>query len=184
MISAATVRNASRVLSIRDISYELKPFTSFHPSMVKASIRRICKEFNYECKTIIGHTLRSNAANRVWAVVFEYKGEPTMIMRNLAFTHVKMPYRRVLRVSMDAILKAVTTQCLDYLSKDADAIFSITSVSEDSVADDSTEDETAAEVEQPQVEQPVAYKDYAMYIALFITVITNIACLAMFISRN
>ena len=113
MISYSTVKTASRVLSVRDIDYELTSDFAFHPAMKKAAIRRISQRLHTPYEEIVTHALNQPAATQSWATVFEYSGDPIIVIRNLALTKVRQPYRRVLRVRMDTLIPQEETEPLN-----------------------------------------------------------------------
>jgi len=103
------------IRSIRDISYEFRPNTSFHPLLLDSAKLRIRKEFQqtlplisehlkHELDTILNSVLESPKLRQVWAAVLQYCGMPLMTIRNLAHTNTTLPYRRVLVVNLDVYL--------------------------------------------------------------------------------
>ena len=112
MISYSSVKSVSRVLSVRDINYELNSDFAFHPAMKKAAIQRISQCLHTHYAEIVTHTLNQPTATHTWATVFEYSGDPIIVIRNLALTKVRQPYRRVLRVRMDTLIPQEETESL------------------------------------------------------------------------
>ena len=103
MLDADSVYSSSRVLSVRDIDYPLKADYVFHPAFLNASIRRISAMDDEVTREIVAAGMLHPSAKKVWAVVFESNNEPVLVVKNLAFTKVKLPYRRVLRIQTDNI---------------------------------------------------------------------------------
>ena len=106
---------AVSTLSVRDIPYYMAPNTSYHPVNVNSAIRRITEDFFTKARDamkvypvtlelLLSTVLSSNKAKSVWAIVFEYRGQPFYIVRNLAHTNTTLPYRRVLVVKLDAFV--------------------------------------------------------------------------------
>ena len=102
-------------LSIKDISYSLVPNTAFHPINTKAAIERIRSDYldkvqlafpdqPVTMELILMTILESTRAHATWATVFEYRGTPFYMIRNLAHTNTTLPYRRVLVVKLDAFI--------------------------------------------------------------------------------
>jgi len=102
-------------LSIKDIPYSLVPNTAFHPINIDAAIRRIrsdyfdkvqlvCPQQPVTMDLILMTILMSPRAHATWATVFEYRGIPFYVVRNLAHTNTTLPYRRVLVVKLDAFI--------------------------------------------------------------------------------
>ena len=102
-------------LSIKDISYSLVPNTAFHPINTKAAIERIRSDYidkvqlafpdqPVTMELILMTILESTRAHATWATVFEYRGTPFYVVRNLAHTNTTLPYRRVLVVKLDAFI--------------------------------------------------------------------------------
>jgi len=102
-------------LSIKDIYYPIVPNTAFHPINTKAAIERIrsdyfdkvqlvCPQQPVTMDLILMTILMSPRAHATWATVFEYRGIPFYVVRNLAHTNTTLPYRRVLVVKLDAFI--------------------------------------------------------------------------------
>ena len=90
----------SRVVSIRDIDYELNAVSSFHPALLEAGKKRILNVMPDTVKKLVESTLLDNRARTVWAIHFERNNAPLYTIRNLAFTELPAKYRRVLRISV------------------------------------------------------------------------------------
>ena len=106
-------------LSIKDISYSLVPNTAFHPINTKAAIERIRSDYldkvqlafpdqPVTMELILMTILESTRAHATWATVFEYRGFPFYVVRNLAHTNTTLPYRRVLVVKLDPLVRQDT----------------------------------------------------------------------------
>ena len=112
-----TVRQASRVLSVRDIDYQLNADSAFHPATLEGGRLRLTNllesvyhnpndDDNKErilASSILSQALSSKRARSVWAVVLESNNEPMFVVQNLACAHTSPGYRRVLRVDIDAV---------------------------------------------------------------------------------
>jgi hypothetical protein len=103
------------ILSIKDIPYSLVPNTAYHPINTDAALRRIRSDYINNVQTvfleqpvtmdlILTTILKSHRAKSTWATVFEYRGTPFYVVRNLAHTNTTLPYRRVLVVKLDAFI--------------------------------------------------------------------------------
>jgi len=103
-------------LSIKDIPYPLVPNTAFHPINTKAAIERIRSDYLDKIESVNPHQpvtmelilmtiLESPRAHATWATVFEYRGTPFYVVRNLAHTNTTLPYRRVLVVKLDPLVR-------------------------------------------------------------------------------
>ena len=103
-------------LSIKDIPYPLVPNTAFHPINTKAAIERIRNDYLNKVQLVFPHQpvtmdlilmkiLDSPRAQATWATVFEYCDEPFYVVRNLAHTNTTLPYRRVLVVKLDPLVR-------------------------------------------------------------------------------
>ena len=103
-------------LSIKDIPYSLVPNTAFHPINTKAAIERIRSDYldkvqlafpdqPVTMELILMTILESTRAHATWATVFEYRGTPFYVVRNLAHTNTTLPYRRVLVVKLDPLVR-------------------------------------------------------------------------------
>ena len=102
-------------LSIKDIPYPIVPDTAFHPINTKAAIERMRSDYLNKVQLVFPHQpvtmdlilmtiLDSPRAHATWATVFEYRGFPFYVVRNLAHTNTTLPYRRVLVVKLDAFI--------------------------------------------------------------------------------
>ncbi len=92
-----------RIISIRDINYELPVNNVYHSALLNRHSRfRIMKHFQQNIQDIdplfITNALLSPAAMGAWAVVIEYKNEPLYVVRNLAHTNTSLLFRRILLV--------------------------------------------------------------------------------------
>ena len=103
-------------LSIKDIPYSLVPNTAFHPINIDAAIRRIRSDYFDKVQwvfleqpvtmdLILTTILESPRAQATWATVFEYRNRPFYMIRNLAHTNTTLPYRRVLVVKLDPLVR-------------------------------------------------------------------------------
>jgi len=103
------------ILSIKDIPYPLLPNTAFHPINIDAALNRIRYDFEEKVLNtiplypatmdmIMATVLASKRAQAVWAIAFEYRGNPFYVVRNLAHTNTTLPYRRVLVVKLDGFI--------------------------------------------------------------------------------
>jgi len=103
-------------LSIKDIPYPLVPDTAFHPINTNAAIERIRNDYLNKVQLVFPHQpvtmdlilmkiLDSPRAQATWATVFEYRDEPFYVVRNLAHTNTTLPYRRVLVVKLDSLVR-------------------------------------------------------------------------------
>lgn len=52
---------------------------------------------------ILAKVFTNPAVHRVWAIVFERKCAPAMVLRNTAFTQTSPRYRRILLIKLDAL---------------------------------------------------------------------------------
>ena len=102
-------------LSIKDIPYPIVPNTAFHPINTKAAIERIRSDYLDKVQLVFPNQpvtmdlilmtiLDSPRAHATWATVFEYRGIPFYVVRNLAHTNTTLPYRRVLVVKLDSFI--------------------------------------------------------------------------------
>lgn len=132
MISSV-LKKASRIVSIKDIDYELPIDTSFHPAFAKAAVERICEAFYskkldldadaHELFTYaLGGALSDPASHKVWAVVLEYKQNPLFVVQNLSFTRLPMHYRRVYRVNCDRLCEKRVESLNETLQKSSETI--------------------------------------------------------------
>lgn len=112
------------IRSIRDISYELIPSTSFHPAFLESAKPRILNEFRQSLPpisygltqtlvSILIHILESPKLSHVWAASMEYRNMPLFTFRNLLHTNTTLPYRRVLVVNLDRYLHQAAYACVD-----------------------------------------------------------------------
>ena len=106
-------------LSIKDIPYPIVPDTAFHPINTKAAIERMRSDYLNKVQLVFPHQpvtmdlilmtiLDSPRAHATWATVFEYRGFPFYVVRNLAHTNTTLPYRRVLVVKLDPLVRQDT----------------------------------------------------------------------------
>ena len=104
------------ILSIKDIPYPLVPNTAFHPINTNAAVKRICSDYFDKLESVFPQQpvtmelilmtiLESPRAHATWATVFEYHGTPFYVVRNLAHTNTTLPYRRVLVVKLDPLVR-------------------------------------------------------------------------------
>ena len=104
------------ILSIKDIPYPIVPDTAFHPINTKAAIERMRSDYLNKVQLVFPHQpvtmdlilmtiLDSPRAHATWATVFEYRGIPFYVVRNLAHTNTTLPYRRVLVVKLDPLVR-------------------------------------------------------------------------------
>ena len=103
-------------LSIKDIYYPIMPDTAFHPINIKAALNRIRYDFETKVRDtiplypatmdmVLATILESSRAQATWATVFEYRNQPFYVVRNLAHTNTTLPYRRVLVVKFDPLVR-------------------------------------------------------------------------------
>jgi hypothetical protein len=103
-------------LSIKDIPYPLVPNTAFHPINIEAALNRIRYDFETKVRDtislypatmdmVLATILESSRAQATWAIVFEYRNQPFYVVRNLAHTNTTLPYRRVLVVKLDPLVR-------------------------------------------------------------------------------
>jgi hypothetical protein len=84
-----------RVRSVRDIPYEIKPDTSYHPALIDSAIQRIRQtKIGERLSEALGYCV----SDKVWAVIVEDEGRPLYIAQNLAHSKTAVHYRRVLCV--------------------------------------------------------------------------------------
>ena len=111
-------------LSIKDVYYPIMPDTAFHPINIGAALNRIRYDFELKVRNtiplypatmdmIMATVLGSKRAQSTWATVFEYRGAPFYVVRNLAHTNTTLPYRRVLVVKLDAFIVPYPTRTWD-----------------------------------------------------------------------
>ena len=81
---------------MRDIPYDIRPDTAYHPAFADGAIARIRTQSTYGER--MSEALSYVVAEKVWAVIIEEEGIPLYIAQNLAFTQTSLPYRRVLCV--------------------------------------------------------------------------------------
>lgn len=92
----------SRVLSVRDIAYEIIPNTGYHPAFLTGTRRRIQLNMSTkEIETLLLEVMDIPAYSKVWAVVIEKNNNPVYVMKNLALSRTSLPYRRVLCVKLN-----------------------------------------------------------------------------------
>ena len=92
----------SRVLSVRDIAYEIIPNTGYHPAFLTGTRRRIQTNMSLkEVEKRLLDVMNIPAYSKVWAVVIEENDKPVYVMKNLALSRTSLPYRRVLRVKIN-----------------------------------------------------------------------------------
>jgi len=89
----------SRVLSIRDIDYDIIPNTCYHPALITSAIQRIrARDLTNELNTIMSDVMSRPEAAKVWAVVIKKNNSPPYVLKNLALSKTSLAYRRVLQV--------------------------------------------------------------------------------------
>ena len=102
MLSQA-VKDASRVVSLKAIDYEVPANTTFHTAMFIAARDRILREQKGRLANILFHIFNNPAARTVWAIVLQQNNDPLYVIRNIAYTGTSLPYRRILLVKCDGI---------------------------------------------------------------------------------
>jgi hypothetical protein len=90
----------SRVLSVRDIAYEIIPNTGYHPAFLTGTRRRMQMSMSANQLATLLDVMNIPAYSKVWAIVVEKNGNPVYVMKNLALSRTSLPYRRVLRVKL------------------------------------------------------------------------------------
>jgi hypothetical protein len=92
-----------RVLSVRDIDYEITPDTSFHPVCRNTALQRIGAAvssripYTYD---VLKDTLERALARNVWGVVLEQNHRPLYVIQNLANSNISRNFQRVVRIQV------------------------------------------------------------------------------------
>lgn len=139
----SAVRAASKVVSIRDVDYQLPVDDTFHPSCLKGAIKRLSNRYD-SLRHILPIVMKSDAAKGVWGVVFEKENNPYLVFSNLKYTNVRPQYRRILRVNLDNIPRKMSNKHLQkftivndkYVSAPQEMIKNVNDDSEKTEADD------------------------------------------------
>jgi hypothetical protein len=107
MIVQESVRNASRIVCIKSLNYEIiadiKTHTNnvhMHEFIHNAFLKKYDDSALHE---ILTQVLRNKACHHVWAIVLEQDHLPVFVIRNAAFTDRKLAFRRILRVKCDDV---------------------------------------------------------------------------------
>lgn len=108
MISQDAVRNASRIVCIKSLNYEIdadiKTYTNnlhMHEFIHNAFLS---KYDDAHLHKILTHVLKNKACQHVWAIVLAQDDLPLFVIRNAAFTDKQLAFRRVLLVKCDELL--------------------------------------------------------------------------------
>ncbi len=107
MIVEESVRNASRIVCIQSLNYEIVADIKTHTNKVhmqefihNAFLTKYDDSVLHE---ILTQVLRNRACQHVWAIVLEQDNLPAFVIRNAAFTDRKLAFRRVLLVKCDDV---------------------------------------------------------------------------------
>jgi hypothetical protein len=89
-----------RVVSVRDLDYQIVPQVSYHPAFYYAGMERIAQQFPNLAKEI-RHAFDLNAMKSVWGIVIEYNNTPLFVAQNISRVVNSPSFRRVLRIQVN-----------------------------------------------------------------------------------
>lgn len=104
-MSYNSLQTSTHVVSIQDIPYVLNPSSSYHPAFLKGAQSRLrtWTGANPIYQAALLHAFSRVAARTAWAILFEFDGQPLLVLRNLANLQTSLTFRRILRVNLGAI---------------------------------------------------------------------------------
>jgi len=91
-----------RVISVRDVNYEIVADAVYHSAFLSAAIRRITSKSNFDeslAKTI-EYSMLQDSAKRVYAIVIENEGTPVFTLCNVSHSLTSVGFRRILRIQL------------------------------------------------------------------------------------
>lgn len=98
-MSSVQSRNQPRVVSVRDLDYQVLPQVSYHPAFYYAASERLVRQFpNYANE--IRYLFDLNPMKSVWGIVIEVENQPVFVARNLSRVVNNPSFRRVLRIQL------------------------------------------------------------------------------------
>jgi hypothetical protein len=96
-----TNRFDAQVVSVRDFDYPIPVHSVFHPCLKTAAKRRLQKVFP-RYALALQQAFKNRAANSVWGILIEDRGQPMCVVQNLACNIGNTSYRRFLRIDVSA----------------------------------------------------------------------------------
>lgn len=89
-----------RVVSVRDLDYQVIPQISYHPAFSYAASERLVKQFPNLAEEI-RYAFEFNAMKNAWGIVIENNGAPLFVAQNVSRVVNSPVFRRVLRIQLN-----------------------------------------------------------------------------------
>jgi hypothetical protein len=89
-----------QTLSYNDLPYPIQTDAVYHSACRRAATSRLSNQLSGPIRLAMQQTMADPASKQVWAIVFEYDGQPMYVVQNMKYTLQCQDQRRVLRVCL------------------------------------------------------------------------------------